>query len=381
MLSERIAHRAPMAWPKHFAISLICFLTLSFYVSVAPAATASKSHTTLADAQKQIRTMAHELSGALSLEQISKLKELLQSSKVLDADRLEPATIEALGVLLSNAGEDKDFQDTYLDDWPGLWARVGIDVDPYGFAYLMDRISLSEGHRQIYGSIRENSTEAPLHDEDPLSFAHHRDRLGIEANDFANLGVKSSRSSSPSLAMRRPNYPLMPKLRAELLRLVQIDQAARAVPDRPMSEVEEQAWAKKMMAVDATILPHIQAIYSKYGFPSVADVGRSGVQAAFLLIQHAINAPKLMSQAARDAKKLMSHGDLPMMDYALLVDRVACLIDHKPQIYGTQGNRIPKDYSYCTIEKPDRVNARRAALLLPPLSREEIYGPVNSFHR
>ncbi|WP_238533026.1 hypothetical protein, partial [Rhodanobacter thiooxydans] len=57
-----------------------------------------------------------------------------------------------------------------------------------------------------------------------------------------------------------------------------------------------------------------------------------------------------------------------------LVDRVACVIEHKTQLYGTQGSRNSQSYWYCPIADPGEVNNRRAKLLLPPLSNEKIYG-------
>jgi hypothetical protein len=67
-------------------------------------------------------------------------------------------------------------------------------------------------------------------------------------------------------------------------------------------------------------------------------------------------------------------GDLPAVDYALLVGRVDCVLDRRPQLFGTQGSRDRKSYWYCPIAEPRQVNERRAGLLLPPLDNVQIYG-------
>lgn len=377
MSNSRVPGKAPASLSKYLSHGLKWTLLLWLWIGVAYGATAGTHPTDMLTAQRSIQAMAQQSTGALSSDQIAELKALLQHSKMLEADRLEPATIEATGDLLSRAGADQEFQHTYLDnyDWRGLWARVGIDVDPWGFACLMDRVALSQGHQQIFGTLPPAPAAAPVDEKTRLVFASRRNMLGMAAQADACVVTGAGSHNPPPLALKHPVYPTMPRLRAELLRIVQMDQAARIEPER-MSKTEEAAWQKKLNEVDAETLPSIQSIHDRYGFPSASEVGRAGVQAAFLVIQHAITAPKLMSQAAREAKALMDHGDLPSIDYALLVDRVACVIEHKPQRYGTQGSRIPKNYWYCPIAEPDQVNARRAALFLQPLSQEDIYGPA-----
>lgn len=376
MCNTSITGKAPASLSKYLSHDLKWALLLSLWIGTSHGAAADTHPPDIFAAQRSIQAMAQQSTGALSSSQIDELKKLLQSSKVLEADRLEPATIEAAGNLLLRAGADKDFQETYLDDWPGLWARVGIDVDPQGFAYLMDRVALTQGRKQIYGSIPPAPTDTPFDGKDQRGFASHRNMLGIKPRIDANAKPSFAIQGPPPLAMKHPVYPTMPRLRAELLQLGKMDQAARIEPDHALNKEEEATRDKNLIEVDAKTLPAIQSIHDRYGFPNVAEVGRAGVQAAFLVIQHAITAPKLMSQAARETKVLMDHGDLPYIDYALLVDRVACVIEHKPQRYGTQGSRIPKNYWYCPIAEPDQVNARRAALFLQPLSQEDIYGPA-----
>jgi hypothetical protein len=327
-------------------------------------------------AQKKIKLFAYESTKPLSLEEIGEIRHVIEQSRVLEMPRLDKATINALGVLLLRANADHAFQDECAGeyDFQGLWSRIGIDVDPRGYAYLSDQISISRGEKQQYGFILPGPGAPPFTEDQRRGFSLNRNRIGIQLYVPGQTSAELVTPAAPSLAMAEPHYPTTPELRAKLLSLVQMDQAARDEPSHSMTDAESKAFYAHMLAVDAANLPQIQAIFDKYGFPTAEMVGRSGVLAAFLLVQHAIQAPALMSRAATEAAPLMQRGDLPYMNYALLVDRVACVIDHRPQTFGTQGTRIPKSFWYCPIAEPQDVNERRAKLFLEPLSHEQIYG-------
>lgn len=359
-------------------MAIVLLLALSMHVC------ARADNTQLIAAQKRVQQMARGSKQALSLEKIAELQVLLDRSRMLGAEKLDPATIEAIGNLLSRAGANRAFQSTYLDDFPGLWARVGIDVDARGFAVLSDGIAVSNGRKQDYGSLSSRSEALGANGAYRLAYASNRNMLGITAGREGAISTAPFMGGPFPLASQNPAYPTKPKLRAELLALAELDQAARREPEHSMSDAEEKVFIKRMDVIDARTLPRIRAIFNEYGFPTAAEVGRAGTHVAFLLVQHAISDPDLMIRAARDARPLMEQGDLPYIDYALLVDRVACVIEHRPQLYGTQGNRNPQSYWYCPIAAPSDVNDRRAKLLLPPLSNEKIYGataaPANRSH-
>ncbi|KJV34859.1 hypothetical protein VI08_09315 [Luteibacter yeojuensis] len=165
----------------------------------------------------------------------------------------------------------------------------------------------------------------------------------------------------------------MPEVRAETLRLGAMDQAVRVWPDHPTDD-EDKALIKRMEETDAYTEPRIRAMFRAHGIPSPALVGRAATHSAYLVIQHAINDPGLMRAALGQAKWMAARGDLPRIDYALLSDRVDCVLDHRPQQFGTQGSRNPKSHWYCPIADPNHVNDRRAALHLAPMGDEAIFG-------
>lgn len=146
-------------------------------------------------------------------------------------------------------------------------------------------------------------------------------------------------------------------LRAELLRRIEPDRAARLADD------PEAVWR-----VDAENLPWIKHVIATYGWPGKSLVGEDGANAAWLLVQHADADPAfqrhcldLMTAAVSDAEA--SPGQL-----ALLTDRVL-LAEGQQQLYGSQlraqgGTWRPRD-----LACPEQVDERRAAVGLEPLAQ------------
>ncbi len=62
--------------------------------------------------------------------------------------------------------------------------------------------------------------------------------------------------------------------------------------------------AKRVFAVDARNLASLKSIIANGGFPGPARVGVDGVQAAFLLVQHAVRDPALQLQVLPQLKAL-----------------------------------------------------------------------------
>lgn len=306
-------------------------------------------------------------SGELDADQRRELFDTLSSSRLLERPSLDPAVIERVGRLLFRAKGDPERQSTYLDDFPGLWSRVGIDVDPLGLANLEDRVAHSQGQPQTYGTLppRKGDYEGA---EARRIYAASRDMLGAPADAPAGPD-----ESPRPLAMRHPVHPTLPDVRTELLRLGRMDQSVRQdTSGMPAERIK--AMDAEMEKIDEYTLPRVRAIFDRYGLPSPAQVGRAGTHSAFLLIQHAVRDPGLMRAAVAQADALRRRGELPAVDYALLIDRVDCVLDHRPQRFGTQGSRDPKSHWYCTIDDPQHVNERRATLHLFALKHDDIYG-------
>lgn len=130
---------------------------------------------------------------------------------------------------------------------------------------------------------------------------------------------------------------------------------------------EVKALSKKMSTVDSLNIIVIKEIINKYGWLNKEVVGEQANAALFLVIQHATkNDRKYFLPLMRAAVK---NNSASAKDLAFLEDRVADEEGRK-QIYGTQMGFDEKTNKYFVlpIEKPDKVDERRAKVGLPPLS-------------
>ena len=157
-----------------------------------------------------------------------------------------------------------------------------------------------------------------------------------------------------------------PLVRAELLKLVQEDQAIRNEQIRKGSAFPDQAITARMAVIDAAGTVRMKEIVKRYGWPGPDLVGQDGADAAFMLVQHSpdYSFEQAMLPLVRQSYK---SGKLSAWNYALLVDRVR-VHQGKPQLYGMSVNHwAGKEPVFDPIGDEADVDQRRAKLGLPPL--------------
>jgi hypothetical protein len=100
-------------------------------------------------------------------------------------------------------------------------------------------------------------------------------------------------------------------------------------------------------------------------FPKSSEIGREGVAALFIIVQHA--PLEIQERYLPEIERLSNHGELSKSSFALLKDRVL-VSEGKKQMYGSQVKRdstgIAEPYP---IEDEVHVNIRRKELGIPPL--------------
>jgi hypothetical protein len=320
-------------------------------------------------AEAQIRSLAQGRAAPLSAAELDETRRILKRSALLDAPRLDPATLDALGRLIFLADADKAFQSEMLTGERQLFQRIGMDVDAWGYANLVDRVDAKNGRPPTYGTLHAPAASPPSADR-LRAVARARRYIGLPG-DAAQPDATRLPDGSLPLAMRHPVYPTLPDVRAELVRLFALDQAAREFDDARLDEAGKKAAYARMERTDAQVLARFRPIFQRYGIPDNRSVGRFGTLAAWTIVQHSITAPALMRKAVADAERLHANGELADGPYALLVDRVACVIDHKPQVYGTFPVGDPKSPWHCPIENPAALDERRASVFMEPLSGEQ----------
>jgi hypothetical protein len=159
-----------------------------------------------------------------------------------------------------------------------------------------------------------------------------------------------------------------PGLRAELLRRMERDQAARQADD-------PEAFGQ----VDAENLPWLKKVITETGWPGRSIVGDDGASAAWLLVQHADSDPAFQRQCLDLLTEAASHGEATKAQVAFLTDRVL-LAEGKPQEFGTQAIGRDGQWVPCDLRDPGHVDQRRAAMSLGSLADNlaritEEYGP------
>ncbi len=180
--------------------------------------------------------------------------------------------------------------------------------------------------------------------------------------------------STQRAARRKP--PTKPALRTELLALMARDQAVRMVFITAHRDPTAAELAT-MRSTDDRHQERIQSLIREQGFPSAAEVGADGSNAAFLLVQHASDVA-FQAEALAAMEPLLAAGEVSRADYALLFDRVSLALG-KPQRYGSQLKGQDGINVLEPLEDPAQLDVRRQQMWLPPMAAyacmmEIVYG-------
>lgn len=162
----------------------------------------------------------------------------------------------------------------------------------------------------------------------------------------------------------------MPELRAEIARMVAVDQAVqRQINERMQAgQAVGPADFARRDSVFAENLERMRVILANYGWPGRRLVGEDGSHGAWLLLQHADRDSALQRTALELLARAVNAGDASGRDLAYLTDRVR-LAQGRLQVYGTQ---LDYDSRGCASPKPSenpgQLDARRAAAGLEPVA-------------
>lgn len=158
-------------------------------------------------------------------------------------------------------------------------------------------------------------------------------------------------------------------LQRELLERLRADQAirdtfvARLQSGHPLDSLT----VARMNAVDASNTAWLKGVVVRSGWPTRAQVGAEGVDAAFLMVQHADLDTAFQARVLPELERAASQGALPWQQVALLTDRIA-VHRGEPQRYGTQASIVNGKIVFAPIADSVHVDERRARVGLPPLA-------------
>jgi len=174
-----------------------------------------------------------------------------------------------------------------------------------------------------------------------------------------------------------------PALRRELLDRVQRDQAIRRELITKGAQHPDPSLLSRMQSIDAENTRTMKGFINRYGWPTDELIGRDGVEAGFLIVQHADH--DFQKQVLPLVQQAHRSYEISCQDYALLLDRVL-VGDGKLQVYGTQAKPFDQWKGTVPVLEPieDEVNVdkRRVEVGLPPLSDylnmlKDMYFPRN----
>lgn len=172
------------------------------------------------------------------------------------------------------------------------------------------------------------------------------------------LGWLGNAKSKPAVS-----EPTRPALRRELLFMKDRDQELRNAAGAGGSPTSTTAGVQ----IDAVNLRRLKHIVIQDGFPTRTMVGDDGVDAAWLLTQHADSDPAFQARILRVlAARVRQHAFDPS-ELAMLTDRVL-IHEGKPQRYGTQFGNDGSGLKPGKMEDPAHVDQRRASVGLGPLA-------------
>lgn len=149
----------------------------------------------------------------------------------------------------------------------------------------------------------------------------------------------------------------------ELLALIGHDDAVRARLAADGSLFD--GYHPEMEAVHRANAARLRELIAVHGWPGPALVGAEAASAAWRIVQHAIGEPAFL----RAMLPVLTAAGADPAEVARLDDRIR-VFEGRPQRYGTQydwddaGTALVPSVG---VEEPDAVDARRAAVGLPPI--------------
>jgi hypothetical protein len=158
------------------------------------------------------------------------------------------------------------------------------------------------------------------------------------------------------------------RLRAELERIHTLDQADRHAVHDFVHGPQRDSVIAHMALQDSLNLLRVTAILDSAGWLGAEEVGATGSQALFLVLQHADRLPDVQARYLPVMRQAVEEGRARPHELAMLEDRVA--VNHgQPQPYGSQiGWKDGKPFMR-PIADELHVNERREAVGLEPLEQ------------
>jgi hypothetical protein len=157
-----------------------------------------------------------------------------------------------------------------------------------------------------------------------------------------------------------------PKIREDLLKMETVDQDARTKCTNGTANEQTKCLLEISKTIDEPNTKRITEIFDQIGFPNTAKVGKDGLQAYMILLQHA-TSDDLRVKSSEPITEAFKNKEIPPLDYANFADRLR-LHQGKKQLYGSGFEFKDGKLVMNPVEDPKNLEKRRAEIGLPPLA-------------
>lgn len=161
--------------------------------------------------------------------------------------------------------------------------------------------------------------------------------------------------------------PAHPKLAKELAERYARDQAAEAAWIKSGDSTMKSPAGRRLSAIQRANLAWLKPEVEANGFPTASQVGITGVEDAWMLVQHSSMDVAFQARVLREIKPRLSAAGYLRSSYALLYDRVQVDSGRK-QRYGTQFTPVNGQGYLDPTEDMAGLEKRRAQMNLPPMA-------------
>ncbi|GIU04584.1 hypothetical protein TUM4261_04960 [Shewanella sp. c952] len=167
-------------------------------------------------------------------------------------------------------------------------------------------------------------------------------------------------------------------LQTQLIDMEKQDQSVRKQLGKAGWDKTSKELHAKISAIDHENTEKLKVILSKRHWFKESEVGKEGIGAAFLIIQHSPDQSFQERMLPVLKNSYLKNEGISGQEVALLTDRVLIHKGQK-QRYGTQANINNGEITFEPISDIETVDKRRAEMNMPPLEfykklMEEMYG-------
>ena len=155
-------------------------------------------------------------------------------------------------------------------------------------------------------------------------------------------------------------------LRLRLIDLGDQDQAVRRYDLDRLNPAQQRWVMEQMKTTDRQLTAQLKEIVAAKGWPTMKLVGVYACEDAARVLVHSADR-EFQRKMAPVVEQLAAKGEIIGTGFAPLIDQLL-LADGKPQRFGTQYTVKDGKAIFEPVEDPDKVDERRAALLLPPMA-------------